>query len=40
MSRRNVRMSSEYENMMKTLFEMTINERKKAKVLKKEFTIR
>lgn len=40
MSRRNVRMSSEYENMMKTLFEMTSNERKKAKVLKKEFTIR
>jgi UDP-N-acetylglucosamine diphosphorylase/glucosamine-1-phosphate N-acetyltransferase len=40
MSRRNVRMSSEYENMMKTLFEMTINERKNAKVLKKEFTIR
>ena len=40
MSRRNVYMSSEYENMMKTLFEMTINERKKAKVRKKEFTIR
>ena len=40
MSRRNVRMSSEYENMMKTLFEMTINERKKAKVRKTEFTIR
>jgi UDP-N-acetylglucosamine diphosphorylase/glucosamine-1-phosphate N-acetyltransferase len=40
MSRRNVHMSSEYENMMKTLFEMTINERKKAKVPKKEFTIR
>jgi UDP-N-acetylglucosamine diphosphorylase/glucosamine-1-phosphate N-acetyltransferase len=40
MSRRNVHMSSEYENMMKTLFEMTNNERKKAKVPKKEFTIR
>lgn len=40
MSRRNVHMSSEYENMMKTVFEMTINERKKAKVPKKEFTIR
>lgn len=40
MSRRNVYMSSEYENMMKTLFEMTINERKKAKIRKKEFTIR
>ena len=40
MSRRNVHMSSEYESMMKTLFEMTNNERKKAKVPKKEFTIR
>ena len=40
MLRRNVHMSSEYENMMKTLFEKTINERKKAKVRKKEFTIR
>jgi UDP-N-acetylglucosamine diphosphorylase/glucosamine-1-phosphate N-acetyltransferase len=40
MSRRNVYMTSEYENMMKTVFEMTINERKKAKVRKKEFTIR
>ena len=40
MSRRNVNISSEYENMMKTVFEMTINERKKAKVRKTEFTIR
>ncbi len=40
MSRRNVEMSIEYENMMKTLFEMTINERKNAKVAKKEFTLR
>lgn len=40
MLRRNVHMSSEYENMMQTLFEKTINERKKAKVRKKEFTIR
>lgn len=39
MSRRNVSMSLEYENMMKTLFELTINERKKSKVLKKEFTL-
>ncbi len=40
MSRRNVDMSLEYENMMKTLFEMTINERKKHKVRSKKFTIR
>jgi UDP-N-acetylglucosamine diphosphorylase/glucosamine-1-phosphate N-acetyltransferase len=39
MSRRNVHMTLEYENMMKTLFEMTINERKRSKVRKKEFTI-
>jgi len=39
MSRRNVDMSSGYENMMKTLFEITINERKNAKVRKKEFTL-
>ncbi|HVE37606.1 MAG TPA: hypothetical protein VNA18_05370, partial [Nitrososphaeraceae archaeon] len=40
MSRRNVDMSLEYENMMRTLFEMTINERKKHKVRSKKFTIR
>ncbi len=40
MSRRNVDMSLEYENMMRTIFEMTINERKKHKVLSKKFTIR
>jgi len=40
MSRRNVEMSIEYENMMKTLFEMTTDERKNAKVEKKEFTLR
>jgi len=40
MSRRNVDMSLEYENMMKALFEMTINERKKQKVRSKKFTIR
>jgi hypothetical protein len=40
MLRRNVDMSLEYENMMKTLFEMTINERKKHKVRPKKFTIR
>jgi UDP-N-acetylglucosamine diphosphorylase/glucosamine-1-phosphate N-acetyltransferase len=39
MSRRNVNMSLEYENMMRTLFEMTINERKKHKVRQKKFTI-
>ena len=39
MSRRNVGMTLEYENMMKTLFEMTVNERKRSKVRKKEFTI-
>jgi len=39
MSRRNVDMSMEYENMMRTLFEMTINERKKSKVHKKKFTL-
>jgi len=40
MARRNVDMSLEYENMMRTLFEMTINERKKYKVRKKDFTLR
>ena len=40
MSRRNVDMSPEYEKLMKTLFEMTIDERKNAKVAKKEFTLR
>jgi UDP-N-acetylglucosamine diphosphorylase/glucosamine-1-phosphate N-acetyltransferase len=40
MSRRNMDMSLEYENMMRTLFEMTINERKKHKVHSKKFTIR
>ena len=40
MSRRNVDMSLEYENMMRALFEMTINERKKHKVRSKKFTIR
>jgi UDP-N-acetylglucosamine diphosphorylase/glucosamine-1-phosphate N-acetyltransferase len=39
MSRRNVDMTLEYQNMMKTLFEMTINERKRSKVRKKEFTL-
>jgi UDP-N-acetylglucosamine diphosphorylase / glucose-1-phosphate thymidylyltransferase / UDP-N-acetylgalactosamine diphosphorylase / glucosamine-1-phosphate N-acetyltransferase / galactosamine-1-phosphate N-acetyltransferase len=39
MSRRSVDMTLEYENMMKTLFEMTINERKRFKVRKKEFTL-
>lgn len=39
MSRRNVDMSLDYENMMKKLFEMTIDERKSSKVRKKEFTI-
>ena len=39
MSRRNMNMSLEYENMMRTLFEMTINERKKPNVHKKEFTL-
>lgn len=39
MSRRNVDMTLEYENMMKTLFEMTSHERKWSKVRKKEFTI-
>lgn len=39
MSRRNMEMSLEYENMMRTVFEMTINERKKSKVQKKEFTL-
>lgn len=39
MSRRNVDMSLEYENMMRTLFEMTISERKKSKVCEQEFTL-
>lgn len=40
MSRRNVNMSLEYENMMRTLFAMTINERRKYKIREKEFTLR
>jgi UDP-N-acetylglucosamine diphosphorylase/glucosamine-1-phosphate N-acetyltransferase len=40
MARRNEGMSLEYEKMMRTLFEMTINERKKHKVRSKKFTIR
>jgi UDP-N-acetylglucosamine diphosphorylase / glucose-1-phosphate thymidylyltransferase / UDP-N-acetylgalactosamine diphosphorylase / glucosamine-1-phosphate N-acetyltransferase / galactosamine-1-phosphate N-acetyltransferase len=40
MSRRNVDMSLEYENMMRTVFENTIIERKKNKVPSKMFTIR
>ena len=39
MSRRNVDMSLEYENMMRTVFEKTINERKKDKVRSQMFTI-
>lgn len=39
MSRRNVDMSLEYENMMRTIFEKTINERKKNKVRSQKFTI-
>ena len=40
MSRRNVNMSLEYETMMRTLFEITSNERKKYDVRSKRFTIR
>ena len=40
MSRRNVDTSMHYENMMKTIFEMTSKERKEYKVRSKRFTIR
>jgi UDP-N-acetylglucosamine diphosphorylase/glucosamine-1-phosphate N-acetyltransferase len=39
MSRRNVDMSLEYENMMRTVFEKTVSERKRDKVRSKMFTI-
>jgi UDP-N-acetylglucosamine diphosphorylase/glucosamine-1-phosphate N-acetyltransferase len=39
MSRRNVDMSLEYENMMRTVFEKTVSERKRDKVRSKTFTI-
>lgn len=40
MSRRNINMSAHYENMMKTIFEMTRKERKDYGVRPKRFTIR
>jgi len=40
MSRRNINMSAHYENMMKTIFDMTIKERKDYGVRPKRFTIR
>lgn len=40
MSRRNSNMSAHYENMMKTIFDMTIKERKDYGVRPKRFTIR
>ncbi|MGB7696739.1 MAG: putative sugar nucleotidyl transferase [Nitrososphaeraceae archaeon] len=40
MSRRSVNMSAHYENMMKTIFDMTIKERKDYGVRPKRFTIR
>ena len=40
MSRRNINMSTHYENMMKTIFDMTIKERKDYGVRPKRFTIR
>ena len=39
MSRRNINMSAHYENMMKTIFDMTIKERKDYGVRPKRFTI-
>jgi len=39
MSRRNVSMSLPYERMMKTLFEMTSNERKMDAIGPKRFTL-
>jgi len=40
MSRRTINMSAHYENMMKTIFDMTIKERKDYGVRPKRFTIR
>ena len=40
MSRRNINMSAHYENMMKTIFDMTIKERKDYGVRPKRFTIK
>ncbi len=40
MSRRNINMSAHYENMMKTIFDMTRKERKDYGVRPKRFTIR
>lgn len=40
MSRRNINMSAHYENMMKTIFDMTSKERKDYGVRPKRFTIR
>jgi len=40
MSRRNINMSAHYENMMKTIFDMTIKERKDYGMRPKRFTIR
>jgi hypothetical protein len=40
MSRRNISMSTHYENMMKTIFDMTSKEREDYGVRPKRFTIR